>query len=122
MITLQDMATTLEDMDLTLSPQDGRLETGFAQGLFHIIIIFSVLIIVSLFYPTLSSHFQLLQFNKEPALIVSTNTNYMSSTCPTSPSKNQVNPTVDDWCNCLYVFEDSWYNFLIAPIIYHEIV
>lgn len=67
MITLQDMATTLEDMDLTLSPQDGRLETGFAQGPFHIIIIFSVLKIVSLFYPTLSSHFELLQFNEEPA-------------------------------------------------------
>ncbi|KAK7347485.1 hypothetical protein VNO80_22016 [Phaseolus coccineus] len=30
-ITLQYMAATLENMDLTLSPQDGRLETGFAQ-------------------------------------------------------------------------------------------
>jgi len=48
-ITLQYMAATLENMDLTLSPQDGRMETGFAQGPFT----FSLLKIVSLSYPTL---------------------------------------------------------------------
>ena len=45
--------TLLENMDLTLSPLDGRMETGFAQGPFHIIITFSVLKIVSLSYPKL---------------------------------------------------------------------
>ncbi|RZC10369.1 hypothetical protein D0Y65_010919 [Glycine soja] len=40
-------------------------------------------------------------------LIMSTNTNYISPICPTSPSKNGVNLTLDDWCNCLYVFYDD---------------
>jgi len=73
MIILQHMPTTLQVMDLTLSPQDGRLETGFAQGLF-----------------TLSSYFQ---YSEECLYFIL-------------------------HCHHILSFQDGWYNYLNAPIIY----